>query len=103
MRLAKHVRVGHKFLMKGESQTFGVAPGHIIRNKLFSMHTLLPHDLAVKLSELLMAIEPPRETEVARQLFRDDYYLIQQERAFNDSIFTRDFRWLADRFGIPIP
>jgi glycosyltransferase involved in cell wall biosynthesis len=103
VRLAKSVKIGHKFLRGKEVQNFGIQPGVVLRNKLFSINTLCPPDLASQLSGLLLTASPIRESEPGLRLFRDDYYLVGEELAYNQSIFTKDFRWLADKFQIPLP
>jgi len=104
VRLAKSVRIGHKFLIdKKEVQTFGVPPGHVIWNKLFAMHTLLPPDIASRLSDILLAGKDTRDIEVAKRMYKDDYHLIAMEKARNATMFTRDLLWYCDKFGIPLP
>jgi glycosyltransferase involved in cell wall biosynthesis len=104
VRMAKSVRIGHKFLMKNEVQRFGVPQGHVIWNKMFAITTLLPDDLATCLFEKLTNNpKEQRDVEVAKKMFRDDYHLVAQERAFNQSIFVHDAYWYADKFRIPLP
>lgn len=104
VRLAKSVRIGHKFLIEGkETQTYGVPPGSIIFNKLFLMNVLLPSDVASKLSTLLIQNSDVRETEVAKRLYYDNYHLVAQERIRFQSMFTRDFQKLCDHFKVPLP
>lgn len=103
VRLAKHIEVGHKFLLPNERQTFGVTPGCVVFNKMASMASILPHDLATKLIQLLLASTPPRDREPANRMFRDMHFLVATQKAHFESIFVRSFDWYCGRFGIALP
>ena len=104
VRLAKSVKIGHKFLIKGkEKQCWGAPHGDFVWNKLFAMNTLLPPDLAVKLSNLLLSGSATGDNEAAKRLYRDNYHIVATERAMNKTLFTRDFDWYCAKFGIPLP
>jgi len=106
VRLAKLVKIGHKFLIDGkERQKFGVPPGHVLWNKFFAINTLLPREPAGRLSALVASVygREAHDLEAATRMYRDDYHLIAQEREYNRSIFTRDLAWYCKRFGIPMP
>jgi glycosyltransferase involved in cell wall biosynthesis len=104
VRLAKSVRIGHKFLIdKKEVQTFGVPPGYVIWNKLHLINSLLPKEIAGKLSNLLLAGKDTRDIECAKKLYKDDYHITAAERVRYSNLFTRLFEWYCEKFHIPIP
>lgn len=105
VRLAKNVRIGHKFLIDGvEKQCFGVAPGYVIFNKLFAINTLLfPPEVAVKLTTALLSGKGMHDIEAAKKLYKDDYHIVATERYSNVRLFTRDLLWYCDKFKIPLP
>jgi glycosyltransferase involved in cell wall biosynthesis len=104
VRLAKSVRIGHKFLIdKKEVQTFGVPPGYVIWNKLHLINSILPKEIAGKLSNLLLAGKDTRDIECAKRLYKDDYHITCVERARYAALFTRSFESYCEKFSIPIP
>lgn len=103
VRMAKNVRIGHKFLTGTEKQPWGCPVGHVLWNKLFAINTLFPFELCKKLTERILAGNQTPDLEAARRLFKTDFYLVGQEWAFNRSIFTRSVEEYAKKFNIQLP
>lgn len=104
VRLAKNVRIAHKFLIEGkEKQPWAAPVGHVTWSKLFAINTLLPEDMAAKLTEKLLAQTNPLDADWARRALKADWFLVATERALNRTLFTRDIEWFAKKFNIPLP
>lgn len=105
VRYFDKVRIGHRFLLPGERQRFGVPVGWPTYNKLFAIHTLLERDrdIGTKLCILLEKHTEKKEWVAAYAFLRENYYLVEQEQAYNHTIFKHDFRWLCGKFGLPCP
>lgn len=99
-RLIRTVRIGHRFTLPRERQSFDVMPGVTTFNKLFCIHTLMPSGIANYLAEKLQALSQPREWTAAMALLRQDWQHVAAEQACNASLFVRQFRWFCERFGI---
>ena len=97
IRMLKGVKIGHQFRTKGIQQ---IAPWHALYNKLFSMHTILPADMA-KLLESKM--ERGGLMASAKKALFDDWHLVETEKAYNDAIFNRRFVWLLEKFQLSFP
>jgi len=97
IRMLKGVRIGHQFRKRGLPSA---APWHPLYNKLFCMHTCLPPEHAERLERRL-----PKDglLGTAKRALYEDWHLVETERAYNRSIFTRDFSWLLDRFQLSFP
>lgn len=103
VRMLDSVRIGHKYWNDKLPKSFTTPLGHVVWNKLFAAHTLFPQDMVEKLVEHIRTTEAHADVNFAHEMFRRDYYLVQQERARNQNIFSRDVRWLADKFGLKLP
>lgn len=102
--MARSVRIGHKFLIEGrEVQAYGTPPGVVVFNKLFLINAMLPTPMADRLTGLLLTNIDPREADAAKKLYRDQYFLVAQERTRYRKLFTRTFEWYCDRFQIAVP
>lgn len=99
IHLMKSVRIGHVFRSGNVTSRF-VMPWHIIYNKLFISWTCLPPEQAKRLEEKLQR-EP--QFRLASRAIQTDYHLVETQRAYNRTIFTRDFYWLAQKFGLALP
>lgn len=97
IRMLKGVKIGHQFRTKGIQQ---IAPWHVLYNKLFSMHTVLPAEMA-KLLESKM--DRGGLLASAKKALLDDWHLVETERAYNDAVFTRRFPWLLEKFQLSFP
>ena len=84
VRMLKDVRIGHKFLLPNERQGFRPPLGHVIWNKIFSIWTICPADIATKFTELLLQ-NHDRDVEAAQRMMRSDWHIIAQERKANQS------------------
>lgn len=106
VRMARNVRIGHRFGVKGEPKWFNNPPGHVLWNKVLAAWTLFPPDRAAFLEERLLKTGPKaeaRDREACKALIRNDWHIIAQERERNLSIFVRDAQWLADKFDLRLP
>lgn len=103
VRLAKEVKIGHKFSEDNEPKSFGIAPGRILFNKLLVMNAMFPGPLAQRLSQLLLDSSDQREAEVARRMYHDNFFLVGLEQAKYESLFTKSIEWYCEKFGIPLP
>jgi hypothetical protein len=101
VRMLDTVRIGHKFPYDGQPKLFNPPVGHVIWNKLFAAHTLFPSEVSVWIYSALCSLG--RDGVAAFELFKQDFHIVQQERARNASIFVHDAHWLADKFHIPLP
>lgn len=108
IRLLKHVRLGHKFRTAGVGPAFKMA-WHDLYNKLFVIHTCFPLDLARILQAKLggqRGVEKygsASQFAIALKHLREDWHLVETARTRNLSLFTRDVRWLAQKFGLSLP
>ena len=100
VRLHHGVWVGHRFRMKRERVPFNVPREDLLNNKLFAINTLLPPDLAKRLIGALR-VNPGYGGYRAGADTR--WAEVACEQAFNRSIFTRDFLWLANKFNLHLP
>ena len=99
IRLLKSVRIGHLFRQGQVSNSF-VMPHHVMYNKLFVMHACLPPEMATRLQNKM---QRGLQYGIALKNLRDDWHLVETERAYNERIFQRSFQWLLDRFKLPFP
>lgn len=98
------VRIGHKFLLKGERQRFNVRVGHTVYNRLFGIYTLVSDPvLQDKLVTLLKTAVPVADWVAGWTLIRDNWGLVAVEQARNAALFKHDFRWFAAKFALPLP
>lgn len=93
----KNVRIAHKFKSGKLSK---IAPSDPIRNKLFVMHTCLPPHLALRLQKKM---HRGGDLTTALRRLHDDWHIVETERAYNATIFTRDFQWYLSRFNLSFP
>lgn len=93
----KNVRIGHKFKTGKLSK---ILPSDPIRNKLFIMHTCLPPHLALRLQKKM---HRGGDLMTALRRLHDDWHIVEAERAYNATIFTREFEWYLQRFGLSFP
>ncbi len=100
VRLHKGVRIGHRFRADNERIPFSMPREDILHNKIFSIQTLLPPKLAVV---LLNALRRVSGCGTANRNAERDWAEIEVERAYNRTIFTRDFYWLATKFKLGLP
>lgn len=103
VRIMTTVGIGHRFLLQNESQPYKVAVGYPTSNKLFTLHTLVPDDLRDFLMEKMQLLQGGGELATAKKIIQDNWHLIEVERAKNQVQFVRDFRWICQKFEIPIP
>lgn len=100
VHLHKGVRIGHRFRLEKERIPFTTPREDLLHNKIFALHTLLP----LKLTEtLLLALRRNTGVGSANRGAVRDWAEIEVERAYNRTIFTRDFYFLADRFKLQLP
>lgn len=97
VRLIKQVRIAHKFKLGKLNK---IAPSDPIRNKLFVMHTCLPPHLALRLQKKM---HRGGDLMTALRRLHDERHVVETERAYNATIFTRDFSWYLQRFGLSFP
>lgn len=100
VRLHKGVRIGHRFRLDKEKSPFLVPREDLLFNKLFAIYTLLPPKLA---DVLVAALRKNSGFGLSRRNADANWSVIEVERAYNRTIFTRDFLWLADKFKLNIP
>jgi hypothetical protein len=68
--------------------------------------TLFPPNTAAFLEERLLKTgrkEEARDREACKAMIRHDWHIIAQEVERNKTIFVRDAKWLADKFGLRLP
>lgn len=97
IRFLKNVEIGHQFREKG------IALGemwHAYYNKLFAIYTLLPKTHAEMLDKKMRG---GGLYAAAKKSLYDDWHLVEVERAYNRSIFCRDFAWFLDKFKLSFP
>lgn len=101
-RFVSDVRIGHRF-SDAKQKSFILQSGYPTANRTFAIRTLCPPKLADKLIELLEKVEPSKEIQDANLILRNDQHTIRVEQDRNRSLFTRDFYWLAQKFGLALP
>jgi GT2 family glycosyltransferase len=99
IRFLKNVRVGHKFREGGVSGSF-VMPWHIIWNKLFIAWTCLPTEYAQRIQNKLRR---ERQFNIALKTLHSDWHLVETQRAYNSTIFTRNFETYLSQFSLSFP
>jgi len=108
IRLLKNVRIGHRFRKGPVSPSFKML-WHELYNKLFILHTCLPPETAKLLQRKLVAQRAPgrygsaSQAGMALKRLNEDWHLVETARAHNERLFTRDFTWLCQKFGINPP
>lgn len=106
VRMLKGLRVGHLFkeAKKMTSGLYGIpynASSYVLLNKIFLILTLLPKTHA---DILLSKLRQEREyLRVMRSLQMTYWPVVEIERARNVRLFTRDFNWFLDHFGLTFP
>lgn len=106
VEMARTIRIGHRFLVKGETKKFNNPLGHVLWNKVFCAWTLFPPKTADFLESRILNTgrsEELRDREACRTLVRHDWPLIETEMARNRILFRFDANWLADKFGLALP
>jgi glycosyltransferase involved in cell wall biosynthesis len=101
VRYARDLRVGHRFLLKGEKQTFRCPKGHVHHNKLWLAMTLFPQDLADAVVSKIHTHYWGPEYDIGARLL--DRNAVHEAHKHNEAIFERDWAWLADKFGFALP
>lgn len=97
IRLMKNVHLWHRFRV--EKLPYTIFTWQVIYNKLFLIHTILPLDVGQR---LISAMPRGNDFNQAAMQIKADWGLIVTERARNQRLFTRDFDWLVNKFGITI-
>jgi glycosyltransferase involved in cell wall biosynthesis len=97
VRMMKSLRIGHMFREVAHYKTAGWA---IIWNKMAVALTTMPEDKAWKLINLF---PNNKEVQEAKRRIEDDWNVIQTERAYNLSVFKRDFSWFQSYFKLTCP
>ena len=101
VRIHKGVRIGHKFRIERERVPFLIPREDLQRNKVFAIRTLLPEALA---EHLITALRRGSGFGLNYQKFvRNEWPEVEVEKAYNRTIFTRDFNWMAERFKLALP
>lgn len=100
VRFIETAKIGHRFLSKGERQPFSVPPGHTTWNKMLSVLTLCDSQTSDRLFKGLKETVVSVEWDAAMPMLRRDWQFIAAEQALNKSLFQRNLKWLADRFGL---
>lgn len=104
VRFMGSVRIGHKHEdSKQQQRRFTTMRGLPTYNKLFAINCLFPNQLRDILYRKLRAITPGSEWHKATEMVKCDGGTFQSERNRFQSLFTRDVRWLAAKFNIPLP
>ena len=99
IRLLKNVRIGHRF-REGKASAMYVMPWHVIRNKLFIIHSCLPANKAMMLQ---MKMQRDAQFGLGLKALRDDWSTVETARAYNSALFVHNFDWLLARFGLTLP
>lgn len=106
VRTARTVKIAHKFPAKGDVKWFNNPFGHVLWNKALAAWSLFPPKTAAFLEERLLKTgrkEEARDREACKAMIRHDWHIIAQEIERNKTIFVRDAKWLADKFGLQLP
>lgn len=104
-RIMTSIGIGHRFLLASakEKQPYSVAVGNPSFNKLFTLHTLLPDALRDWLLAKWQMVQGGGELSQGKYILDQHSHIVEVERARNRVEFTRDFRWLADKFALKLP
>ena len=98
VRLLHGLKTWHRF-RDGEKMPFRLETWAPVYNKLFTIFTIFPDDMAERMiSRLPKGYDLTKATETIRH----DWGLVEAERERNKSLFTRDVKWLQDKFNIPM-
>ena len=106
IRMARTIRIGHRFLAKGERKPFSNPMGHVLWNKVMAAWTLFPPEIAERLEKRILETgrkEELRDREACRAMVRNDWHLIASEIQRNEFLFVFDAEWMADKFGLALP
>jgi glycosyltransferase involved in cell wall biosynthesis len=96
VRLLPRVEIGHVFPTISRK----IPTRTVLRNRLFSIRTILPAEMA---EALIGQLPNSADFRLADKLLRADWYLVESERHRNRMLFTRDFNWFCDKFGLSYP
>ncbi len=97
IRLMKKVRIWHKF--RTGPVPYKINTWHIIYNKLFLMHTMLPADVVPKLCQWHPS---DYDFNLAQQTIKADWNLIVSERMKNEIMLKKNFYWICEKFGLVV-
>lgn len=100
IRLMKNIRVWHRFRV--ENLPYVIPTAHIIYNKLFLIHSMLPADLVPKVIEGMKFHPSDVDFINAQNLIRADWNLVSSERMKNEVRFKKNFYWLCQKFGLEV-
>lgn len=97
VRLLETVQIGHKFKDK---QPYSVRFSAVYYNKIRAIMTCFSEAEAIFLTS---KIERNSHVAEAFMAVAADRPVIRAEKEANAKVFTRDLRWLCDKFSIPYP
>jgi glycosyltransferase involved in cell wall biosynthesis len=97
VRLMKSVRIGHRFR---NTSPYINNVSHIFYNKLAYMYMLFPTDMFVAVTNKMTKDE---NFESAMKLVENKKEMLDIEREYYKTIFSRDIYWLCNKFNIKIP
>lgn len=99
IRMLKAVKIGHKFRNQKRAP-FRLRTEEIIANKLFTIFTCLPNDV---IERMLLKFQRGGHFKHAMKMLFDDWHLVEAQRAYNQTIFTRTFPDFCNHFGFAMP
>lgn len=93
----KGLRIGHQFR---DASPYRTANWHLLWNKMAIAYSCF---LEPQADKIMRQLQGSAELQEAKRHFYDDYGFIMAERAYLQSIFTRDLEWYCQFFGIRFP
>jgi glycosyltransferase involved in cell wall biosynthesis len=100
-RYLKPVEIAHRF-WPSKQLPYRIPIADIIWNQMFAIHTLTPPAIANNLIAQLRQAHLPNVFRMAESMLKDNWSLVATEQAYNQTIFKRDFHWLARHFGFSL-
>lgn len=100
IRMAKEIKIGHKFRSAKSPAPYTVAVPFVIANKMLAMRTIMGRESAVKLEQMM-----PMDGSwmMARHWTDQRQPQIDIENQRLQAIFKHDCRWYAERFNVEYP
>lgn len=98
VRLFHGLKSWHRF-RDGEKMPFRLETWAPIYNKLFTIHTMFPDDLA---AHMISRLPKGADLNKAVETIRRDWGLVEAERAHNASLFVHDALWLCEKFNVEL-
>lgn len=102
VKILQDMKIAHRWLVKGERTTFDGVQGHVLWNKLFLLHTLIPEGMWDGMNRKINANYFGLDLQKAQQMLKDTWGLVMAERAYVQSRQVVPLERIVAKFGLPL-